>query len=49
VIQSPLINPPRALGQALAPPRYYCGSQQQHLHARGENRIPRVDGVLAIA
>ena len=49
VIQPSLIAAPGALGQLLAPPRQNHGPQQQLLHARGENRVARLDGVLAIA
>ena len=48
VIQPSQIGPPRALGQALAAPRQHNCPQQQRLHARGEDCIPRVDGVLAV-
>jgi hypothetical protein len=47
-IQPALISASRALGQMLAPPCQHDGAQQKRLHARGENRIARVDGVLAI-
>jgi hypothetical protein len=49
VIQPSQIGPPRALGQALAPPRQHHGAQQQPLHARGKNRVSRVNGILAVA
>ena len=32
----------------LSPPRQHHGPQQQHLHARGEDRVPRLDRILAI-
>jgi hypothetical protein len=49
VIQPSQIGSPRALGQALAPPRQHHGPQQQHLHARGKHYVSRVNGVLAVA
>jgi hypothetical protein len=40
---------PGALGQLLAPPRQHDGPHQQRRHARGDNRVARLEGVMAIA
>ena len=44
-----MIGTPRALGQFRAPPRNDDRPQQQRLHARGEDRVACLDGVLAVA
>ncbi len=36
------------LSARLAPPRQHDGTQQQRLHAWGEDRITRLDGVFAV-
>ena len=40
---------PRALRQMVSPPGQREGPQQQHFHARREDLVARLDGVLAIA
>ena len=48
-IQPPQIAAPRTLGERLAPPGQHNRAQQQRLHARGENRVARIDRVFAVA
>ena len=47
--QTAAVFAPRAVGQTAVSPRQHHGAQQQRLHARGEHRVARVDGILAIA
>ena len=47
--QALAVTAPGALGQTVSSPGQHEGPQQQRLHARGEDRIARLDGELAIA